>query len=652
MRKKDLKPAIGIISIIAVVALAWYLGLFNNLLSQSSILGCDRVISNDPILGSSLCKTLVAGAGGETRLVATFDNNITSSEYNLSIRNKGVGEVSLIDDQVRFVTNARYNKTIYQYYVQTSNSFIRYNDVVGSWECRTPPSTYEGASLLGQTPIYCPAGCNRANQGTGSVSGCDAVYRKSKGLVVELDPTPFFEPRIEVSKKLYSSTNTLISENKYYLNSTSASNGDSDSRAIYSGNLKSNIGYPARPDLALYVSADGQTVKYVRSSIASQVESLGFGLTDAVTIRNGRANYETRVNSLLSTEADFGNYCDTVTSPNVTYYTSSINCRPTTPTTLPVVNFYWKTSTLEPYIPTSTPRIDGVSAEITSQAGNRAVISLNATNIGEQQDTFEFTVSCSRNINPISTTRSIPAGQTVPIEINYQGAGFIEMCNVEANSINAPQNRDTEQVRISIVPFCGKTPLNNNMQTVSTAFGCQFICPNYYGVTDVRETDCTPIERYDRCNSRNQSGECNSGFVSLAGYHCTGIGTYLKMNDYYDEVYRGRITPFVPEIRAHQYFIVTDQNVPKCQYVNEYGYENGQIINSFEYRPAFNIPDGQESSISTTPQNQQPATPNTNAPDLPRIPNEIISFPNEIILYVLGIGTALVLGYFLFVKKK
>lgn len=651
MKKKDLKIGIGAISIVFVVALAWYLGLFNNLLSQSAILGCDRVISNDPILGTSICKTLVAGAGGETQLRATFDNNLTSNEYNLSIRNKGIAEVSLIDDQVRFVTNARYNKTIYQYYVQSSNSFFRYNSVVGSWECRAPPSTYEGASLVGQTALICPAGCNRANQGSDSVSGCDAVYRKSKGLVVELDPTPFFEPRVEVSKKLYDATNSLISENVYYLNSTSASNGDSDSRAIYSGNLKSNIGYPARPDLALYVSADGQTVKYVRSSIASQVESLGFSLTDPTTIKNGRVNYENRVNSLLGTDADFGNYCDTVTTPNVTYYTSSINCRPTTPTTLPVINFYWKTASLDPYIPTSTPRIDGVSAEITSQAGNRAIISLNATNIGDEQDTFEFTVSCSRNINPISTTRSIPAGQTVPIEINYQGAGFIEMCTVEANSINAPTNRDTEQVRISIVPFCGKTPINNNMQTVSTAFGCQFICPNYQGATDVRETDCSPIERYDRCNSRNQSGECNSGYVSLAGYHCTGIGSYLKMNDYYDEVYRGRIEPFIPESRAHQYFIVTDQNIPKCQYVNEYGYENGQIINSFEYRPAFNIPDGQESSISTTPTTQAPATPNVNAPNLPNIQNVPIS-PLEITIYILGIGTALVAIYFLFFRKR
>jgi LPXTG-motif cell wall-anchored protein len=376
---------------------------------------------------------------------------------------------------------------------------------------------------------------------------------------------------------------------------------------------------------------------------------------------------------MLSSTPDTGQYCTINTNNATTYQTALVSCNPSSPAYIPVMNFYVNAQYIGIHVPVGMPRIDSATAIPTSEASGRYDVQIHVTNTGLETDTFEAAMKCSRDVSWISARKSIVAGQSDIINVSYQGAGFVVNCPITVKSVNSPQNQANSTVRISITPFCAKQAPNSAVVKVSTDRGCQYVCNNYKDGVDVIDASCSAITTYDRCSyyhddttsvtcmkyqaqildtgltrytpiiqnynfdgcssmpecptplpipdtlgqeytckmSVHQSAGCSS-YNEYNGIHCTGIGKYLPINQYMDEVNRFHISPFVPETREHQYFIVSDQGIPKCNYVNEYGYVNGTTINSFTFDPAIAIPSGTQSTVPNPTDWVPPVTSCTN----------------------------------------
>ena len=567
--------------------------------------------SNDPYYNNATYSCTFVAGGGSQALNFQLNRN-TSSYFGDTVVENNVSFTGIpINDSCRYQADATTIYPVYQYAVASETAApgyrrIRWDEYGGTYYCGGNVA-YMGSEweYLGTTPINCYHSNCRIYTPPTYPTGCVPVYRKIAGNIVYLDPSVVYNPQVQLNTTLYGS-NGQVTEN--YINILSNQNTtfyNPVDRGSMLGSLQGAQSCPASPNVAIFVQNSGTNpLIYVPKDIAQSVITLGYTLTDPSTISTQASTYQARYNQMTTTTPNFGQLCNTTTNSGQTYQTASISCRPTTPASIPVLNVIFNGQKPGIHVRSGVPQIVSVSTNITTQGGQVSQVNVQTRNIANEEDTFEATLSCSqRDVQPFSGRGTIDAGATATIPITFEGAGFISSCNVEVHSINSPQNNANSTVRISIEPFCGKTAPNSAMQKVGTQYGCEFVCPNYGGATDVRETDCGEITYYDRCTSRNTTGSCTSHtYTSFTGYHCTGIGTYLRMNDYYDGVYRGDIQPFIPQARANQYFIVSDNGAMKCQYVNQYGYSDGQLINSFTFNPAIGIQDAQVSTFTPTPE--------------------------------------------------
>ena len=611
--------------------------------------------SNDPYYNNATYSCTFVFSGGDQELQFDLDSN-TSSLFgsNVSVDDKVRFSGVVVDNTCRYQTDARTIYPVYQFQIGNLPDYQRFVWSGGVWQCDdryARSSTPSGYQLVGMSNINCYNGNCAVNAyyDQGRISGCIPVYKRTAGNIIYLDPSVVYDPRVQVNTTVYNS-NGIVQEN--YINYVSGQNRTFYNPAIRGNTLGSLQGFqscPSAPDVAVFVSNGGSIpLQYVSKQLAQSIISVGYTMSTPTTIQNQLTSYQNQYNQLISTTPDFGQLCQTSSLVNQTYQSAYITCRPSTTTSNLVLSVVFNGAKAGIHVRSGMPQIVSVSNTTLSQAGQVSVINVSVRNVANEQDTFEATISCPQDTQIFSGTSTIQAGQTTNIPINYAGSGFISLCNINVRSINSPQNNDSKTVRIAIDPFCGKSALNSNMQKVSTQYGCQFICPNYQGNTDVREADCGIINSYDRCVLRNQTGGCvNSQYTSYNGYHCTGIGTYLPMNQYYDGVYRNKIQPFIPQQRNNEIFVVSDSNVMKCQYVNLYGYNNNQQISSFVYNPAIGINDATQSQIDT--QGGQTSTVIENEPVQQENPS------SNILIIGLGIGVILFIGFIftiLFLIKK
>lgn len=667
MRNSSLPIIIGIIVIAIILgSVAGYLIITQSDIFAGSIVGsgfssigsCTQpnFNSNDQYYNNATYSCTFVFSGGDQVLEFNLDSN-TSSMFgsNVSVDDRVKFSGTVIDDTCRYQTDARTIYPVYQFQTGNLPDYQRFVWSGGSWQCDdryARSSTPSGYQLVGMTPINCYNGNCAVNAyyDQGRISGCIPVYKRTAGNIVYLDPSVVYDPRVQVNTTVYNS-NGISQEN--YINYVSGQNRTFYNPAIRGstpGSLQGFQSCPSAPDVAVFVSNGGSTpLQYVSKQLAQSIISVGYTMSTPATIQNQLTSYQNQYTQLISTTPDFGQLCQTSSLANQTYQSAYITCRPSTTTSNLVLNVVFNGAKAGIHVRSGIPQIISVSNTSLTQAGQVSVINVSVRNAAGEQDTFEATVSCPQDTQIFSGTRTIGAGETANIPINYAGSGFVSLCNINVRSINSPQNNDSETVRISIDPFCGKSALNSNMQKVSTQYGCQFICPNYQGIIDVRETDCGVINSYDRCVSRNSTGGCiNSQYTSYNGYHCTGIGTYLPMNQYYDGVYRNKIQPYIPETRQGQNFIVSDSNVMKCQYVNNYGYENNQQISSFTYNPAIGINDAVQSQIDLQGGQTSTVTENQNTQQQESSMNILY-----IVLPIALVSVVLILGIvMLFVIKR
>jgi hypothetical protein len=379
-------------------------------------------------------------------------------------------------------------------------------------------------------------------------------------------------------------------------------------------------------------------IQFVDKYQAQATVQQGYGIVDAYS---GKANIPAatvQLSRMLSSSASTGQYCAITNASTAHAITDTyISCNPTGTVSIPVYNLYINAQEVGIHVPSGIPVIVNTSV-IKVEAAQRSVIAVKVRNDGSETDSFDVSVKCSRDLSPFNTRESINAGETKTVNVNYEGAGFIGSCDVTAKSVNSPQNLDTETVKLSIYPFCARQPPPNH-EKVNTEFGCAFICPNYQTMngTDVFDANCAPMTTYDRCTQyddnacverngtktiTNESGnfivggEClRTGRACVSstnynGFHCTGIGKYTTQNHYMDLVADNVIPAFIPTLQDHKYFITSIDGSPVCQYVNEYGYNNGVALDSliFDYAPTFSSADEDTTQLPVATCASQPTS--------------------------------------------
>lgn len=428
-----------------------------------------------------------------------------------------------------------------------------------------------------------------------SSNSCDASYYKPIGRIYTIDQSSLqreFEFKI-----------TTTIDGKQYVNYITDKNSTFYNQILRGQYVGSFLGSSncAPPSLDVFLdSQNSNAVSYVDKFLGDSVGSKSTTIisSHAQAISNGQT-YNDEVNAMkssakVSPESFFGQYCQATTTADITRNTARVSCNPETPATIPVVNLYFNAAEIKILAPSGQPQIQEVKA-LTATAAQKLEVAITTKNIGDKA-TFDFAVSCDK-INPqVFTVRAtLDKNEIKTINVPTTYAGVSANCLAQVTSVNSPQIKDSKTVTLTFYPFCSLTNTNPAQSLVNTEFGCGYICTNYGeqdkdgNLIDVFDKSCQPItaDKYDRCTSYNGTICLNT--LSYSGIHCTGIGTYLPINKYLDQLYRKEISPFIPEKKSHQYFIVTINDKPVCNYVNEFAYKGGTniLVDSFDYNSQY-----------------------------------------------------------------
>jgi len=608
-------------------------------------LGCDKpnFNSRDPFYnnGTYQCTQTLGAKQGEFTLSPTNSRELfgVATEHTLT------ETAEIVKDECKFMFDNMTRKTVYTYTIMATSARWDYS---GTWTCQTPcdPRTSRtgcnlpaGTELIGMTQIQCSRSCSSFDN-HGTITGCNAVYRTPQGAIYFLDPSVIYDFAVKIN--MSDGSNSYIS---YLTQNNITAYNDLYRLELFQGSLKGTQSCPASPSVALFVGTNGN-IKYVNRDTATALINSEMGLVDLYSIYNGGNTANTIYNQTMSSTASTGQYCQIANISNASILGSYISCTPVGSVTVPIWNLYINAESVGIHVPSGRPKIINVSTSRVESA-TRSVIDVKVKN-EEEDDNFEASVKCKRDISPFSTTGFVKQNEIKDIFINYQGSGLISVCNVTVKSINSPQNFDTLEAKIYIYPFCPLDAPSTKHERVFTEFGCTFICPNYNGNTDIMYNTCSEIRNYDRCNYEDINGTktCVSK-NSYSGIHCINAnGEYLTMNKYLDAVNDGKIAPFIPQQLPHKYFVVEHNGKPVCRYINEYGYKDGAELDELEFNYDLAFPEGTEASLAQLPQP-------TNETQVPEIPAKEggLALPQDIILYIIGGAAVLGGGYLLLFKK-
>lgn len=615
-----------IIIFLVIVAVIGYFAFGRTNLSLSpgiASIACTQPTfnSNDPFYTNGTLQCTFAATGNSQYYESTISPSDAQSLFGVSTAQNVRITAQVLSDNCRYAFN-NISYPIYTYNIQP-------NDVTndnGRFICRasianpaygSPSVQASRGTYLGTTPIVCnPSGCQVSY--TSSTSGCIDVWRQQIGTVYQLDPgSKHYDYSVRINMTVNNQTYSAIlnSQNRSVSSGlTSVMTEAFRAQTLFAG--KGDLDCPAVTDTdsAAYITnSPSAPLRYISAAQARNVISAGSGIIDLNTAVANGAAYNTQVGLMTSSSPVIGQYLSFNTTPATTVQSASVILTPAGSVSIPVVTMYMNLASIGIHVPSGTPQIQSVSAGRVL-AATRSEIYIIGQNTGSETDSFDFSVQCPRDVSPYSTRASLSPNQVSNITIDYQGAGFIGTCNVTMRSVNSPQNSVSQSVKLDITPFCTRQAMNPAQTQVFTEKGCNFICPNYGGSTDVFDESCAAITSYNRCFDSN----C-SEVASYSGIHCTSVGHYMTTNNYLDAVVSGTIQPFIPAAQPHQYFITQVDNNPVCAYVNEYGYTNGQPLDQLTFQYGQPYPAGQRegfSNLQLTNQTNAPINPTT-APTTP-----------------------------------
>ena len=627
-----------IFGVILILALAFYLPTLGLSLTGATPLSCDKAEykTSDPNYpnGSLFCSMALTGSGKQAEFV--FSDAFAKEKFGISIEKTGTFNAVLEGSPCTYMfdnnTNYLYKYIVKQYYYTSG----------GAYRCGwSSPTDQQRAMAQG----YLVGSTGQVKDSRGNVDwsvSCKYVFRQTAGVIYYLDPSIINDFSANLSMTIDSNTKSGI------LSQDNPTIRNDYFTAEYLGGLMGQQSCPAQPSTTAFVQnvLASDPLQYKDKFLADAVLQDQLTIVDVNTAMAKANSHNLLVDRYLASSASTGQYCAISTTPSTSIRTASVSCNPVGTTTIPVFNLYVAADAVRIVVPSGIPSI--LNASVTKVlSATRSEITVKARDDGEA-DSFDFSVQCARDLQPFTTRAHLNAGETNDVLINYEGAGIIGDCNVTMRSVNSPDKLDSMVVKLFIYPFCPRSAPSPAHQLVFTEKGCAYVCPNY-GVdsagesTDVFDASCGEIEIYDRCANYNASGVCTSR-NSYSGIHCTGVGKYLSMNSYLDTV---NVTgnPFIPEKQAHKYFIVSVENKPVCEYLNEYGYVDGAPIGELEFDYAQGFPEA----------SQGEGTPSTSSGGVPEIPTQAPATPISpdvyTFLFIIVAGVAVIGGYLIMAKK-
>lgn len=628
-----------------------------------------RFNSADPFFNNGTYQCTIAATGSGKSLDITLSPADMERLFGVKTTDTIKGNIELVDESCKYMVNGQNENKIYMLH-----GFFREIiwDTSYGWVCRNSPPEYNKywsksnyfnyeKSLSDEMPkiafsrgVMCgkPYGCGYDD--SSYVSGCDFIYRQYIGSFYYLDPSVVYDYKVKVNVS-YKGIDYVT-----YLTPQQSSSMTEAYRIEMLGSLMGQQSCPANPDAVVFIQNkfDKNPISLKNKFYAENVLSSYIGIVDINSALNNYNSYVSQVKSFLDSKPNFGQYCTLSgfnSSGNISnmndaknsLYGAYLECRPTGSVAIPMFNLYINAEKIEIYVPQGKPEILNISAKNVT-AAQKSDIGVSLINRGEA-DTIEVSLKCKRDISPFSVKDYIKENEIKTLNIPYQGAGLISICNVSAYSVNSPQNRDSKEVKLKIFPFCTRDYPSRNHILVNTEYGCAFICPNYKNGVDTFHQNCREITNYDRCLERNESGGCQLK-MRYDGFHCVGEGKYISLDSYMDGVFEGRIQPFIPEIKPHKYFITDIGGTPICRYVNEFGYDdNGNELDDLEFdytklpheASQINL-DIYQGSTSPSSTNETPTSQTTPMGGTPAI-----NLP-----YIIGGGAILIGGlYWFFIKK-
>ncbi len=282
---------------------------------------------------------------------------------------------------------------------------------------------------------------------------------------------------------------------------------------------------------------------------------------------------------------------------NISPTETSILCDAVGEVAYPVVDMYIKASILQQYIPSGKPQIVNVSCPKV-EAVDRTQCKITVKNTANQKDTFEIGLQGFRDVTPFSVRQEIGAGETKTVEVPYSGSGIIGQYKVFVYSVNNPQNRDEQTVKIVIEPFCDRPKIGcSEAVKVMTEKGCFWYCGDKYYNTEIGEYSGIEIEKKLKnvgmpfCTDpfgdpKNCSvGDVADDFKDFGEtYHCVEKGKRATIYSYLSDRYNKKINAYIPKDRRqeHLYFIPAFYDTYHCTYLAEYGYHYNPLTDKVE----------------------------------------------------------------------
>lgn len=563
--------------------------------------------SNDPAWNAaSVTITAVANGAGQSAQ-GTISPSQSMSLFNVPFSQPVTITTLLQKDQCRYqISNV--STPVYFYTVTGTRAT---SAQTGYCICAAA-DTSSSSGYVGVSPLVCPAGygstggCRLTNSAScpAGVAGCQQVYKKQIGTMNKADPSGlFYDLALQINETVGNST---------YSGALSWQNQSFSGPAFRAQLATAGLGPQACPsvtdsDIAVFVNStpSSSPLRYVSGALVQNVINSGNSIVDVNTaIMNGNS-YNALVSQMVGSSPNVGQYASFSTNPANTSQTAFANLQTVAMTSVPIFTMTMNMQNIGVHVPSGMPKIQNVTVQSVT-AATAATIDVGVLNTGET-DSFDVAVQCPQDVSPFSTRVSIPSGTSQDVLVHYSGAGIISQCVVTAKSVGSPQNMDNQTVKLTIFPFCARSAPNPAARMVFTSKGCGFVCPAYGNGVDVFDASCGVLSNYSRCIDANCTQE-----ASYAGYHCTAVGQATSMNIYMDDVAAGRMQPFIPEIKPHQFFMVTVDGTPVCQYIDEYGYSNGQPLSSLVFDYAQGYPQAQ---VTTTPTN--PSPPSQQVPTQP-----------------------------------
>jgi hypothetical protein len=129
-----------------------------------------------------------------------------------------------------------------------------------------------------------------------------------------------------------------------------------------------------------------------------------------------------------------------------------LSCAPEKDIIYPQIQLLVKASWIGLSIPQKAkPQILNVAVNKTYYEGDVNLIQIDLKNIGEEGDSFDVNLICNSTLSLANTRTVLDVGETKKVNLYFIGPEGNYSCQVNAYSVNAPNNRDSKNITIEII---------------------------------------------------------------------------------------------------------------------------------------------------------------------------------------------------------